>query len=449
MCNVNKLSGALKLYFFSVLVNEILCTHLETEQYCEIPQNSGEQANCGRQKYSTNKRYILYDVNPPEGFNLRRDVYVRMAVFIHNLNQADKIYQWNLVLPPWDHLYHWRSHDIGEQSGIPWGVFYDVPSLMRFIPVLEMHQFFKDYDSTNGVLTLDRVFVLQTDPKIFENNDFRDRNEVTTCDEQNIRFKKLSGDKVKGYFWGYTNITAKDVQCLLFHGTASNLVQNLEPGLYKSYMFDHVEIPLHDSYGSQNFWRARRSMRFNPELDGIAQKFRRRHLNSTDDNDKTIRPQNWLDEEEQRSAVGGAYLAVHWRRKDFLIGRSDYVASVSKTARQLKKIIKKLGLDTIFIATDGSDHEFEELKLQLGNYKVVRYIPPYDVRKNFKDGGVAIVDQIICSHARYFIGTYESTFTFRIQEEREIIGFPVETTFNIICWKDEECAPQSQWKITW
>ena len=27
-------------------------------------------------------RYILYDVNPGEGFNLRRDVYMRMAVFV-------------------------------------------------------------------------------------------------------------------------------------------------------------------------------------------------------------------------------------------------------------------------------------------------------------------------------------------------------------------------------
>lgn len=30
-------------------------------------------------------RYILYDVNPPEGFNLRRDVYMRLAVFVANL----------------------------------------------------------------------------------------------------------------------------------------------------------------------------------------------------------------------------------------------------------------------------------------------------------------------------------------------------------------------------
>lgn len=45
--------------------------------------------------------YILYDVNPPEGFNLRRDVYIRIAVFLNKLVKKDKEFQWQLVLPPW------------------------------------------------------------------------------------------------------------------------------------------------------------------------------------------------------------------------------------------------------------------------------------------------------------------------------------------------------------
>ena len=43
-----------------------------------------------------------------------------------------------------------------------------------------------------------------------------------------------------------------------------------------------------------------------------------------------------------------------------------------------------------------------------------------------QDGGIAIIDQLIASHAKYFIGSYESTFSFRIQEEREIMGFPAK-----------------------
>ena len=37
------------------------------------------------------QRFIFYDVNPGEGFNLRRDVFIRMAVMVHKLNlQSDK-----------------------------------------------------------------------------------------------------------------------------------------------------------------------------------------------------------------------------------------------------------------------------------------------------------------------------------------------------------------------
>lgn len=61
-------------------------------------------------------------------------------------------------------------------------------------------------------------------------------------------------------------------------------------------MFDHMEIPLHDYYGSLDFWLARRSMRYNNELYKVANEFRKKYLNSTDENDKTIRPPDWKDE---------------------------------------------------------------------------------------------------------------------------------------------------------
>ena len=57
---------------------------------------------------------------------------------------------------------------------------------------------------------------------------------------------------------------------------------------------------------------------------------------------------------------------------------------------------------------------------------------------------------IIHNFVRYFIGTRESTFTFRIQEEREMMGFRVEDTFDMLC-RDEElsCESGTRWKIDW
>lgn len=82
-------------------------------------------------------RYLLYDVNPPEGFNLRRDVYIRMASLLKTLRKEG---DWVLVLPPWGRLYHWQSPDI-HQVRIPWGEFFSVTSLQGNIPVIEYEEF--------------------------------------------------------------------------------------------------------------------------------------------------------------------------------------------------------------------------------------------------------------------------------------------------------------------
>lgn len=58
-------------------------------------------------------------------------------------------------------------------------------------------------------------------------------------------------------------------------------------------MFDRMEIPLHDEYGSREYWRARRSMRFNNELYDLADEFRLQYHESTNSRDNTPRPLDW------------------------------------------------------------------------------------------------------------------------------------------------------------
>ena len=109
-----------------------------------------------------------------------------------------------------------------------------------------------------------------------------------------------------------------------------------------------------------------------------------------------------------------------------------------------------MNLTTVFLATDGSREEMDELKSDLKDYGFVFY-KPNDLGElyNFKDGGVAIIDQLICAHARYFIGTYESTFSFRIQEEREILGFDPASTFNVLCFENENVnkCESTKWHV--
>ncbi|XP_029043432.2 GDP-fucose protein O-fucosyltransferase 2 [Osmia bicornis bicornis] len=437
-----------ELYLILCFINFTLST-LENG-FCDQANEYGETDNkCNIQSHYSKNRYILYDVNPPEGFNLRRDVYIRIAVFIKNLLRQEKEFKWQLVLPPWGNLYHWRSKHIGIQTQLPWSLFFDIASLQRYIPVIEMYQFLQEYPSENKVTHLDVTYILQNDEEMFKTGKFKDKNEIVECTDESLWYHKLISNEYNGYFWGYNNITSRAVECIKFHGMVSNLKQNIKPNIYRSVMFDHMEIALHDFYGTKEYWRARRSMRYNSELYNIANEYRKTFLNSTNEYDNTELPSDWTKEKSRRNAIGGPYLSVHLRRRDFLVGRSSTVPTIKSAAMQLKTKINKLGLNHLFVATDATQQEFKELEGYLSDYTVLKFIPSDYVLNKFKDGGVAIIDQIICSYARYFIGTYESTFTFRIQEDREIIGFPTETTFNHLCKEGKGCNSNGHWEIVW
>jgi hypothetical protein len=45
-------------------------------------------------------RYLLYTVNPGEGFNLGRDVFLRVGALMDKLT-TESTDNWTLVLPPW------------------------------------------------------------------------------------------------------------------------------------------------------------------------------------------------------------------------------------------------------------------------------------------------------------------------------------------------------------
>ena len=46
------------------------------------------------------------------------------------------------VLPPWGHLYHWQTRELGPQNKIPWSKFFDVQSINYFVPVIGESSFY-------------------------------------------------------------------------------------------------------------------------------------------------------------------------------------------------------------------------------------------------------------------------------------------------------------------
>ncbi|KAJ8925279.1 hypothetical protein NQ315_009107 [Exocentrus adspersus] len=288
------------------------------------------------------------------------------------------------------------------------------------------------------VVLIDEVYTLQHFEDMFETGNFEDRMKIDECQRRS-----------EVTFFFYDNITSHNFYCLSYHGPATKLTDLFLNTSASTILINHAEVALHEFFGNKLYWQARRSMRFNKELKEIAAHFRRTYLNSTDHKDNTESPENWVDEKPKRNAIGGPYLAVHLRRRDFIKSRPNEAPSLTIIAHQITKSLNRLSLNTVFIATDGTKEEFETLSKKLSKYTVVKYIPTKYVNERFGEGGVAIIDQIICSHAMHFIGTRESTFSFRIQEEREILGFPTEATFNAFCKNEDNCSKPSVWKIVY
>ncbi|XP_022086415.1 GDP-fucose protein O-fucosyltransferase 2-like isoform X1 [Acanthaster planci] len=390
------------------------------------------------------RRYLLYDVNHGEGFNLRRDVYMRIANLVQRLQQDG---DWVLVLPPWGRLYHWRTRSL-EQIRIPWGTFFDTESLNRYVPVIEFEQYVKE----TGRAVIDQILYLQPYKEGWTNGKWEEKIDERECIEPPA-YRPDEEGMYRGWFWGHSDTYAKAFKCLSVQGMA----RILAPVLLNNYtarsvFVDRGEEILHDYYGQVQYWNARRSMRFAKHLRDIGNQFRESHLDSTDKKDKTVLLEDWRDmERKPGSAVGGPYLAAHLRREDYARGNRKDVPSLQSAAEQITAALKKHKLQKVFIATDAPKHEIEELKRHLQDYRVYNYLPPKGILENFKDGGVAIIDQWICAHARYFIGTGVSTFSFRIHEERQILGFDPKMTYNRFCGDGESsnCEQPSVWKVVY
>ncbi|GBP55242.1 GDP-fucose protein O-fucosyltransferase 2 [Eumeta japonica] len=243
----------------------VLCSYMVTGRlsndvgYCEIPEICKEQQL---------EKHLFYDVNPPEGFNLRRDVYMRFAIMFSEAQKKQQKLDWKLVLPPWHGLFHWKS-DLPNSEPVPWNLYFDVDSLKSYAPLKELYEVFVSVKPDN--LKLDRLYILQNYEGAFEDGVFREKWEI------NKEACYYDGD-----FWGYHNITVKEVVCIKFQGKASKLWEIIS--LHrddKKVMFAHGEIALHDSYGSKEYWECRKSMKFSRELIEIAERYMENHFGCT------------------------------------------------------------------------------------------------------------------------------------------------------------------------
>lgn len=325
--------------------------------------------------------------------------------------------------------------------------------LKKFTAVIDMWEYFAEIQQRRpnaSTFVIDHLIKLTNFQDMFESGKFVEKFEIS----------RVKNRHKTSHLYGYQNVTIQRENIVNYQGSAMmlhKLLQQIRPaagrfdndGIY-SVVIRNAEIVLHDHWGNEEFWTARRSMRFGERLVRIANDYRQLRFDSNDTVDLVQRPGDWLDERPYRAARGGDYLCAHIRRADFVYGREQTTPSLRSVATQIKRRLNELHLDKVFISSDCSKHEYKDLKSFMRRAKLYRFAPDSFVERDaLKDGGIAIVDQIICSHARYFIGTQESTFTYRIYEEREILGFAKDATFNTLCKNEDasDCERNSIWPI--
>ncbi|XP_074601052.1 O-fucosyltransferase 2 [Brevipalpus obovatus] len=448
----------------SIRKNRINSNHQQPERSDNTMPVQDQHVNCN-QIYQQQQKYLLYDVNDHEGFNLRRDVYIRMALLTHRLGSS-----WTLVLPPWINLYHWRDvnynphHD--DINPLPWSTFFETSSMSKFVSTIEMSDFVKLHSQP-----LDQILILNSD---YDDDEYSgEYSEKDTHSSENIEIDNCLNSEpyevlnnrqfIYQSLWNHGGeLIAKKLSCVKlqnFISTFSNFIKsNLSD--VNTLMIRKAETILHDNYGDTLFWSARRSMRFAPDLVSIGNRFRSDHLESWDSKDGTGEDTDWRKTIKQPGqASGGPFLAVHLRRQDFVTHRSEHVPSIDCACKQMASMAESRGLERIFISSDADNDEWKQIydyfkRQKVHDLKVYRF-----QNESLSPGQVAIVDQWIAAHAKVFIGTFESTFTFRIQEEREILGFHEDTTFLSLCprcdhdgansTKINRCWQLSKWRINY
>lgn len=91
-------------------------------------------------------------------------------------------------------------------------------------------------------------------------------------------------------------------------------------------------------------------MKFAKNLVELAENFRKEFLSQTETDQEVTDSATATNE-----TTGGPYICAHLRRQDYLRARPDEVPSMKEAALQLRHVFRKQSLNTVFVATDGTD----------------------------------------------------------------------------------------------
>jgi len=347
----------------------------------------------------------LYGVNFAEGFNLRREVFIRVALTVQSMKD-----RWMIVLPPWSALRHWSNTNNGRLTALNWRSLFDLDKLRDGVHVMEYEEYVTKFGHrVDYAVSLQRnpLSVEQMNDPVVTTAPSTIYSVVTPCDNSDYQLKvEKNTDSTRELYPTvittpeYGALRAKHFECARAFAYPSQIARYLQALPCKSLLVGRYEM-VH--WGPEYFGAARtgiiRKMAFAPPLIDIGNRFIQEHFSD---------------------ALGKRvpYLSVHFRRTDFVYAHRETVPTLAVAATQIRRLATEKGLHRIFIASDMMDKEFEELHGLLDFVHFQRTREPSALH----DAHVAAIEQWIAANGEFFIGTEHSSYSNTIRHEMSNLG---------------------------
>eukprot|EP01125_Pyxidicula_operculata_P022138 TRINITY_DN8909_c0_g1_i1.p1 TRINITY_DN8909_c0_g1~~TRINITY_DN8909_c0_g1_i1.p1 ORF type:complete len:418 (+),score=43.60 TRINITY_DN8909_c0_g1_i1:3-1256(+) len=364
-------------------------------------------------KIQDDTNYLLFHVNSGEGYNLRRQVLVRLIIVVNRLVKSGQ--KWKLVLPKMCRTPHAKNY---PPEGCLWSQYIDIDKLSQHVPVIDYDEFVKVKGEN-----IDTVLHLKLHTQRFDIGFFW--NEIK-CPAY------LNADTVSSYMHCMP-IKLKDPNEFHCIDTLSTTDDDFLPKYFStkkslSVLFLHAETL---AWGG-SYWSSERSdiykyLRPSTAIENYARNYIKEHLCP-----------------DTSSIDDCKFIGVHMRRGDFLYAHSDATPELDQIIEQIDQVSMKYGIEKIFIATD-DPKSLVEIKSKL---KVGKLVTDHVHPTSNNDLEVSMVEQTILAFSRVFVGTLHSTFSHSVREMIDS-GYPSHLSTSrpttTLCRKNEEqkfeCPP--------
>jgi peptide-O-fucosyltransferase len=328
--------------------------------------------------------YLLYDVYYGERFNFRKSLIKRVGSTLGILEKYTD-YKWVLVLPPF------RGSEGGGVEFSEWSEFFDMNRLKGHKEnIMEWDKYMQQAGDVIDVVI--RKEDKETCGQKMEKYGVRKSGEKWDLMGRKVTIKEFMCAPGKGQF---KQLSASS------RGLLDMVIEAVEGGATSVMIDDFREIsPAHKR---APYWEWRQHLYFAEELQSEATRF--------------LAP---FEKE--------GYIAMHMRRTDFVTGHKKTYSNTEEVATLLQKLASDAGLKHVFVATDSKDDELDKITnsldahgITLHRYKPGHYgEPKIDYNNPTGNLKLALVEQILCSRAKAFVGTKSSHFSKEINLERKM-----------------------------